>query len=311
MLLAFTIKAWFFSPSEEVGSSQDKGQSEIVSRVNKIQYFVLENFMPQLRLNADLLVNDEVRENISMEKIDGLAFTKEGDPLDYKANKGEVIMQENFLKLEGEVEMRSRKGHFLSSNTASYDYKNEVFYGEGDVFTKNISQKTRDTLEVNSDRVISEMAKEKSNFIGNVSGVIKRARDYESPVYFWADQINADLNKSYIELKKDVKLKRDNVTSTSLRGEIFMENYNKELKYYALYDDIVLLEKFLKPRGGVMERKAFGEKLDGLVSESKIILTGSPTVIQGEEVIRGNSITLFENNETVVVEDANSKFIIK
>ena len=59
------------------------------------------------------------------------------------------------------------------------------------------------------------------------------------------------------------------------------------------------------------ERRAFGEKLEGMMSESKIILTGYPKVFQQNDVITGNKIVLRENNEVVEVDDANTNFILR
>jgi lipopolysaccharide export system protein LptA len=60
-----------------------------------------------------------------------------------------------------------------------------------------------------------------------------------------------------------------------------------------------------------MVRKAFAEKLEGLISEKKIILTGLPKVFQQKDVIKGNRITIRENIETVEVDDANTNITLE
>jgi hypothetical protein len=47
------------------------------------------------------------------------------------------------------------------------------------------------------------------------------------------------------------------------------------------------------------------------MNENKIVLTGYPRAYQFDDVIKGNIITLRENNEVVEVDDSNTKFKIR
>ena len=71
-----------------------------------------------------------------------------------------------------------------------------------------------------------------------------------------------------------MELKKELLTSKSLKGEIFLENHNKKLKYFVLYDDIKLTEKIRSSGGVMIDREAYAQKLEGIASEDKIILTG-------------------------------------
>jgi lipopolysaccharide export system protein LptA len=110
-------------------------------------------------------------------------------------------------------------------------------------------------------------------------------------------------------MKGNVSFKKENLEAFANRGEVFLENYNKKLKYYALYDDVKLQENLVS-NGKPMARKAFAEKLEGQMAEKKIILTGLPKVFQERDVIKGNRIIIRENVETVEVDDANTNIII-
>jgi len=110
-------------------------------------------------------------------------------------------------------------------------------------------------------------------------------------------------------MQGNVSFKKDNLDAQANRGEVFLENYNKRLKYYALYDDVRLQESLIN-NGNPMTRKAIAEKLEGITGEKKIILTGYPKVFQGRDVIKGNRIIIRENIETVEVDDANSSITL-
>ena len=64
-------------------------------------------------------------------------------------------------------------------------------------------------------------------------------------------------------------------------------------------------------KGSPFVRKAYSERLEGYITEEKIILQGSPKVFQRDDVIRGNTITLRRNNESIEVDDANTKFNLR
>ena len=129
-------------------------------------------------------------------------------------------------------------------------------------------------------------------------------------IYFKTDLMTVNGPKLLVEMKGNVSIKKESLDAYANRGEVFLENYNKRLKYYALYDDVRLQEKLMQ-NGRLLIRKAFSEKLEGLMSDRKIILTGLPKVFQGNDVIKGNRIIIKENVETVEVDDANSNITLE
>src|SRR5690606_36667393 len=133
-----------------------------------------------------------------------------------------------------------------------------------------------------------------------------RQRACEENIHFSSDDLYSYEALLKIELLGNVLVRRPGMVSTSLKGEIFLENYNKKLKYFVLYDDVKVTEKLKLEGGRVVERRAFGEQLEGIMSEDKITLTGSPKVFPVKDIIKGNVIVLRENNEVVEVDDANS-----
>jgi lipopolysaccharide export system protein LptA len=106
-------------------------------------------------------------------------------------------------------------------------------------------------------------------------------------------------------------MKRNKFDMLAGKAELFLENYNKSLKYYSLYDDIRLQERLKLKDGTEIVRKAFADKIEGYNHERKLVLTGSPRVIQGSDVIKGYKVTLRENLEMVEVDDSASSFTIK
>jgi lipopolysaccharide export system protein LptA len=183
--------------------------------------------------------------------------------------------------------------------------------GQGNVRTLNIDSATKDVIEVHSHQFIGRPKQGLLDYRGDVKGKIQRSRVYEPGITFEAQHLIGYRDQSRMELRENVKVVRLGVIATSRNGEIFMENYNKKLKYFVLSDDVKVWEKVVNLDGTSFVREAFGDKLEGLTSEGKLILTGLPKVIQQGDTIRGNRIIIKENNQVVEVDDSNTNFIIR
>jgi lipopolysaccharide export system protein LptA len=85
-----------------------------------------------------------------------------------------------------------------------------------------------------------------------------------------------------------------------------MENQNKKLKYLILSDDVKMVEKLVTKSGEPIERRAFGERLEGFGYDESFHLSGAPRVEQGKDILKGYKITLREKLEFIEVEDAIS-----
>jgi lipopolysaccharide export system protein LptA len=296
-------------PKENVHSVVDE------SFFKNVIYYSIDNSMPFLELVAD---------ELSFSSIDGLVIgfnpvgtiyryekvtNKVLDPIYFQAKNSRASLKTKDIYLENEVDLKLSNTN-LKAQKVSILSAGEILYANNDVKTLSIIEKTDDELTVNANKAIYTPKLQTIEYIGNVNGLIKRKRLYEESINFKADLLTFKAPISFAELQGNVALNKKNLDAYANRGEVFLENYNKKLKYYALYDDVRLQEKLIN-NGRPLVRKAFAEKLEGLMSEKKIILTGLPKVFQERDVIKGNRIIIRENVETVEVDDANSNIILK
>jgi lipopolysaccharide transport protein LptA len=180
----------------------------------------------------------------------------------------------------------------------------------GSVKTNSFDPKTNDQILINSDYAMYRPHEQFFEYQKNVKGNIQRKRKYEENVSFTTDLLTLSMLRNQVEMKGNVTFKKGNLDASSNQGVVFLENYNKKLKYYSLSDDVRLHETLIMGSKTVV-RKAFSEKLEGLISEKKVILTGLPKVFQENDVIKGNRITIRENIETVEVDDANTNITLE
>ena len=171
-------------------------------------------------------------------------------------------------------------------------------------------QKSRDYVTISADSMRSMPSAQITSFRGNVSGSMQRKKKYEGKLSFSSATMDLDGEKSLALLDGGVRLIRQSYDITAGKAEMFLDNYNKNLKYFVLNDDVKMTEKVEGPEG-VQVRKAFAEKLEGYGREEKMILSGAPRVEIGKDVIKGYRITIRENVDFVEIDDAMSDVQVK
>ncbi len=274
-----------------------------------LKYFSVEDAKPALNINADVLkmINNT---NLNFQNPKGFLFNETGDKLNYEANLGSYRGEQKELNLMGEVNIENIKGSH-QSDRVFYSGKKKFFEASGAVKSRMNDLKTKDSILIESNSMYSWINSGRSVFSGDVKGKVKRRRIYEESFDFMSDQLELNQLNSLVTLTNNVKLDRNNYHLEARKAEIFLENYNKKLKYYVLYDDIKLVERLVLRDGKTQLRRAFSEKLEGYMSEAKVVLSGAPRVEQGNDLIKGYQITLRENVELVEVDDSQSSFELK
>jgi lipopolysaccharide export system protein LptA len=185
----------------------------------------------------------------------------------------------------------------------------------GEVNTQFDDKENNQDIKITSDEMVTLINEKKSEFKGNVIALMQRKKRYEGEAQAKSDHLLYNELESLITLNRNVWIKRGNFTSTAERGEIFLENFNKKLKYYRLYDDIKLTQLIKSDdssqKSTPLIRKAYANFLDGFVKEAKVVLTGAPRVLQGKDIIKGYQITLREEADLVEIDDSQTTFDVK
>ncbi len=281
-----------------------------------VSYYSVENSKPFLQLDSvELSVSSTNGIVIGFDPVGAIyRYDKnqsELEPIYFQSKNSRALLQKKEIFLDKEVEIKMSNAN-LKADKVSILSRGEVLYAYKNVKTLNTIEKTNDQIMVNSDNAVYHPKDQFFEYQGGVNGMIKRKKLYEESISFKADLLTLNAPLSLAQMKGNVYFKKENMDAYANRGEVFLENYNKKLKYYALYDDVRLQEWLINPKDKDKPqlRKAFAEKLEGLISDKKIILTGLPKVFQDRDVIKGNRIIIRENVETVEVDDANTNITI-
>lgn len=293
----------------DVVSTLDRSVKDEVTSFEQMQYFSLDKGLKALELDASSLtiINNK---DLRFSAPDGTLHTSKGEQIDYKADQGRFLDHKRQLFLEGDVAFAHPEGEYFAQQFY-YNKDKEFLEGKGEVRARFSDPDTEDIIAVTSNYMSSWLQERRSTFIGDVKGTLFRKRAYEGTFDFSSNRMELNSEQSLVKLSENVSLSRNTYLATARDAEIFLDNFNKKLKYYVLYDDIKVVESIELNDGRVQTRRAYSEKLEGYMSQGKIVLTGAPRVEQGNDTIRGYQIVLRENVELVEVEEAQSNFQLR
>lgn len=294
------MKSNLTDPSQ-IRSAPEKRESVLEN--SKIYH--LKDNKPHIFLSSKLTKIRVSNNDTDMESLEGQTFSSTQKKIEFSAKKGSFRRFGNRLIFEEEVVLRDEETRLSADQVIYYRDKEEII-GKGNVLLKGKIPQSEDQIEIKAKTFSHYPERKISNFEDDVKGVIHRPEKYREGLDFEADKLSYSQLDSKINLIGAVHLNKPPFSAWSRRGAIFLENYSNKLNYFVLNDDVKLREK---KKFGL--RKAFAEKLEGMASEGKLVLTGLPKVIQAGETIKGNKITIRENSEVVEVDDAYTTFKIK
>ncbi len=270
-------------------------------------YYTFKN-RPYMKLNAEGLIN--INDSFSIFKVPvGEIKDEEGKSINFMADEANYDGDEDMINFNGKVNIHNDEFQ-LDARNISINLETSKYEASGSIKSVMNDPETKDKIFVMSQYFEGYPNKRFMEFTGQVEGELKRHRIYESGFKFQTDSMNADFEKSRLYMDKNVRFQIDSLEAKAGRAEILLRNHNKSLKYYSLYDDIDLEQKVVL-KNKTIKRTAKAEKMVGMLSLGKIILTGAPQVYQDEDIIKGYEIILRKNLEMIEVEQSKSKFSIK
>ncbi len=279
------------------------------TEIEKLNYFHLKEDIPQMSLAAESM-RSQGEEVAEFETPKGVYnYEEKNETIKYRAEHGIYRKKREVLPLSGDVKITTDETDYTANNV-KYFFQKDLIIGSGDVKFEGEDLKSKDHVIVTSETMRARPQAQLSTFKGNVQGSMQRRKKYEGKLTFASQELQLDGNKSLAHLEGNVRMKRDSYDITAGKADLYLENFNKSLKYFVLNDDVKVTEKLQTPEG-IQERRAFSERLEGFGREQKMVLSGAPRVEMGKDVIKGYRITIRENVDLIEVDDAMSDVQVK
>ena len=295
---------------EDASLYREKKDSTNVGHFKGVNYYSLDNrHQDSFHIKADVLESNAQSNRVIFVNPRGEIYSKDA-PVFYQGEEGVFDGSKSQLLLKGKVSL-ARGEVSVECGEFFYDIKGEEMAFNKSVKSSRLSKKKGDFILIKSERATTRPALELINYFGNVRGEIRSRLSYASRLFVYSDQLELNMQRQYIKIEGNVKLKREQFSARGRWGEIFLEGSAKRLRYFALYDDIELKEKVVQEGAKDYYRRAYAEKLEGPLEGNNVVLTGRPRVFQHRDVIKGRRITLKRNEEMVEVDDASANFFLR
>lgn len=303
------ISSMRMKPGAAEAMNAAKSVAPEFTEIEQLDYFHLKEGIPQMSLSAEKMRSqgEEMAEFVTPRGV--YNYQQKNKTIKYSAETGLYRKAKDILTLEGKVELASVEANYYA-NKIKYFFKKDLIIGTGDVKFEGDDLKSKDHVVIYSDSMRANPNSQVTKFKGGVNGSMARKKKYEGKMTFSSQELLFQGVDSLAQLSGDVHMKRDTYDITAGKADVYLENFNKSLKYFVLNDDVKVTEKLTTPEG-VQERKAFAERLEGFGREQKMVLSGAPRVEMGKDVIKGYRITIRENVDLIEVDDAMSDVQVK
>lgn len=311
MLLNAGIIVISLAPTTEIDQTVKDVQSMApeFTEIEKLNYFHLKDGVPQMSLSAEKMksLGEETAEFESPRGV--YNYRQKNKTIKYDAQNGIYRKNDELLTLTGKVEVTSDEANYFADKI-NYFFKKDLIIGNGNVKFEGDDLKSKDHVVITSEAMRANPDSQITRFKGKVNGSMSRKKKYEGRITFSSDELRLEGATSLAHLEGDVQMRREGYHITAGKADVYLENFNKSLKYFVLNDDVKLTER-LQTTEGIQERKAFSERLEGFGREQKMVLSGAPRVEMGKDVIKGYRITIRENVDLIEVDDAMSDVQVK
>ncbi|MCE3012639.1 MAG: LptA/OstA family protein [Proteobacteria bacterium] len=291
------------------GSESKAILSQVPSEMTQLSYYFVKDTNPTLSLSATSMrsLGNEI---VSFNAPRGTyTIDKKKPALTYTALNAEYIKSQDQLTLQKEVEI-THMNSVYQGDEMNYRISRDFLTGSGNIKIQHLMAKTGQRIFLTSERLEAQPRSERMKLMGAVDAQVKPRFNYLETLFLKAGTLELMGQESLIELRQDAEIKRGEMKISARNGDIFLEQENKKLKYFVMNDDVKMTEKMLDQQGRPLAREAFAERLEGF-GQDKIVLSGAPRVVQGNDVIKGYMITLREKMEFIEVEDALSDVQVK
>lgn len=310
-LNVFIFYLSFLTPTPKMTPHLSTGiKSAMKSQVYQFDYYHTKKNLPLLFLSAQKMKSIS-KNQVEFENPFGNYFLQnKSKKYHYEGKYGRYDKLRSYLILKDGAQIKNKDSTYAADFLIYKSLLDEVS-GKGHIIFDGVMPKNKDKIHLTADEMIAWPQKKISDFQGHINGTLLRRNKAEGMIKFKSDQLKFNQNISKITLLGNVKLEKPAYQVSARKGEIFLDNFNKSLKYFVLNDDVKVTEEIKSEKGDVQVRKAFAERLEGFGQEEKMVLSGAPRVETQNDIIKGYQITIRENVELIEVDDAMSDVQVK
>jgi LPS export ABC transporter protein LptC len=208
------------------------------------------------------------------------------------ADRAQFLMDQRVLHLNDHVQSLAPDGFLMKTQEATYTMGKRLLTTstpvEGRTFEKEV--------QVWGDRAESALDENKVHLLGNARAVYNEPKHGETRMR--GDTAVLDRTEEKATFVKNVKVEQKDITGTSDTGDLYYSSHEKGIRYLSLNTDVVIAQ----PDG----KHTRSQEAEFFAPTDSIVLTGFPSVYDGDDVLTGDKITVYRATGVVEVTATNA-----
>ena len=238
--------------------------------------------------------------DLSLDVVNVKFFGKQNVSYVADGDNGFVAENQKKLKIDGDVVVKSSNGYVMNTDVVYYDRQNRKIDGPNAVKLKGLPDRSKDAgpLFMEGDSFDANLDTNRIHLKNNVKGRKRISGGRKMKIRSESAEFSGQSN--FALFKKNVVIDVNSMRITGPRAKFIY----KDKALHSMYIDGGVKIKDIGKWGVAGEAEVFFQ-------EDKYIFRGSPKVVQADDQLIGEVITIYDGGERVRVEKAKTRYKVK
>lgn len=291
-VIFFTL--WFLWP-RELDSVMMAGDDQLAVpdyAMKNARYVSVRDGVREVESYAVTAAFDLIQRRMQSRDVRVDFYNEKGEVTKVTADKGTYLMDPRNFFLEGNVRAVSPDDFVLTGEEAVYRLSDRVLNSPKPVAGEQQAKNLKvwgDTAETNlNTRKVTLNGDARVHYIERKHGLTKVRGDYAL----------LDRNEERVDFHRNVKVEQDKIVATGGESMLYYSKASDAVKYMMISSDVKILE-----HNGRYTRSQVAEFY---APTDTIVLSGFPSVYDGDDAVTGDKITLYRASGVVEVTGTNA-----
>lgn len=291
-LLFCTI--WFLWPRELDGFllGRDGRTSVPDYAMTNARYVSVKEGKIELESVAKEAFFDLIQRKMDAKVVTSFFYNDKGEKTVVNSDLAYFFMEDRHVRMVDHVKSVSPDGFEMRGPEALYFINKKIFQAplpvEGDAKSKD--------MQIWGDSAQSNLNDNKVSLIGNARAQFKDPKRGLTKIR--GDRSEMDRNTDLVQFFKNVIINQDKIVATGNRADIYFSREQRAVRYMSVLEDVKIQES-----NGKYTRSQVAEFF---APTDTIVLTGFPSVYDGDDAVTGDKITLYRGTGVVEVTATNA-----
>ncbi|MGZ3713034.1 MAG: LPS export ABC transporter periplasmic protein LptC [Bdellovibrionota bacterium] len=289
------LTVWFLWPRDLDGfySARRDGSLDVPDyAMTNARYVSVKEGRVEMETQSKDAAFDMATRRMDAKTITAYFYNDKNEKTKVTADRGEFFMNERRMHLLDNVRSESPDGFIMKGPEAEYLVDKKFFTAPLPVQ----GEATDRDMKVWGNRAESNLNDSKIYLIGDARATYVEKRHGLTKVR--GDRAEVDREKEKVLFQEHVQVDQDTTVGTGRFAEFFYSKKEQGVRYMSLNEDVKITEK-----KGRYTRSQVAEFLG---PTDTIVLSGFPSVYNGDDAVTGDKITLYRTTGVVEVSAANA-----